>query len=148
MSERLSADEREALDAADSILSLLAHRGLIDSDMNREDVRQASDRLARLRPRGGTVADHFEAILAARLADQAAASERERAGWALYAEFVDRERRQTGWTIADQAARLAAVEALHRQRGTFPESCDHCGHRWPCPTRTALHPDPSEVAGT
>jgi hypothetical protein len=67
--ERLSAEEREALDAADSILSLLAHRGLIDSDMNREDVRQASDRLARLRPRGGTVADHFDRILAAHLAD-------------------------------------------------------------------------------
>jgi hypothetical protein len=35
------------------------------------------------------------------------------------------------------AARLAAVEALHHERGTVPESC-RCGHLWPCPTIAAV----------
>lgn len=38
--ERL-AELREAMTAADSILSLLHHRGLVDSQDNREDVAAA-----------------------------------------------------------------------------------------------------------
>jgi hypothetical protein len=90
--------------------------------------------------------EHFARLLTARLA-----------GWALYAEFVDRERRQTGWTLADQAARLAAVEALHVRDGAPNTTgglsffCAHCSEiaqeyvNWPCRTIAALHPDPSEA---
>ena len=35
----------EALIAAYSILSLLHHRGLVDSEFNREDVKKALDKL-------------------------------------------------------------------------------------------------------
>lgn len=44
---------REALTFADSILSLLHYRGLVDSENNRRDVQRAADMLARLRSRGG-----------------------------------------------------------------------------------------------
>lgn len=43
------AQLREAADFADSIMSLLHYRGLVDSDNNRRDVAKATDMLARLR---------------------------------------------------------------------------------------------------
>lgn len=43
---------REAVTAADSILSLLHHRGLVNSENNRRDVADVSERLARLRRSG------------------------------------------------------------------------------------------------
>lgn len=41
----------EALCTADSILSLLRYRGLIDSQNNRDDVKAASEKLETLRHR-------------------------------------------------------------------------------------------------
>lgn len=43
---------REAVTAADSILSLLHHRGLVDSENNRRDVAEVSEQLAALRRSG------------------------------------------------------------------------------------------------
>lgn len=40
---------REAVTAADAILSLLHHRGLVNSENNRRDVAEVSEKLARLR---------------------------------------------------------------------------------------------------
>lgn len=40
---------QEATDLADSILSLLRYRGLVDSENNRRDVQKASEMLERLR---------------------------------------------------------------------------------------------------
>lgn len=50
MAERPTDREiADALCAADSILSLLRYRGLVDSEMNREDVNAASSKLEALR---------------------------------------------------------------------------------------------------
>ena len=48
----MTTDEVEALQAADSILSLLRYRGLVDSERNREDVRAAQDKVRRVLDRG------------------------------------------------------------------------------------------------
>jgi hypothetical protein len=90
-------------------------------------------------------------ILAERDATLAALCERWRAtpsgsmfaaGLHLAVDDLDREWPGRAALHSDPYAALARVEELHHERGTSPESCDHCGHRWPCPTYTALHPDP------
>lgn len=43
---------REAVTAADAILSLLHHRGLVNSENNRRDVAEVSEQLATLRRSG------------------------------------------------------------------------------------------------
>lgn len=51
MSVAMDDDVYEALVAADSILSLLHHRGLVDSEWNREDVKAALDKVRRVTER-------------------------------------------------------------------------------------------------
>lgn len=46
------AQQREAVNFADSILSLLRYRGLVDSEQNRRDVQKASEMLEQLRAGG------------------------------------------------------------------------------------------------
>lgn len=58
----MTADEREAMVAAESILSLLHYRGIVDSEYNREDVKNALAKLRAVMHRGDEkpipVSDH------------------------------------------------------------------------------------------